>query len=104
MKYARVAGEIGKLDLSRYENIVFAGFFALTNSEKAVLKHLTAGGARILLEAGPGLEEQFAFLGLKAPAAFSRCRPRSCISTKLPISTAKFSSWRGCSKTRPPAT
>lgn len=69
MKYARVAGEIGKLDLARYENVIFAGFFALTNSEKAVLKHLAAGGAHILLEAGPGLEEQFAFLGLKAQAA-----------------------------------
>lgn len=72
MKYARVAGEIEKLDLSKYENIVFAGFFALTNSEKTVLKHLTARGARFLLQAGPGLEEQFAFLGRLLPSAAGR--------------------------------
>ncbi|MEK7720852.1 MAG: PD-(D/E)XK nuclease family protein, partial [Elusimicrobiota bacterium] len=63
VKYARVAGEIQKLDCARYENIIFSGFFALTNSEKAILKHLSARGARIILEPGPGLEEQFAFLG-----------------------------------------
>ncbi|MBI4352079.1 MAG: PD-(D/E)XK nuclease family protein [Elusimicrobia bacterium] len=76
MKYARVAGEIGKLDLSKYENIVFAGFFALTNSEKAVLKHLSARGAHVLLEAGPGLEEQFAFLGKSPPPAAAHKQPR----------------------------
>ncbi|MDO8804928.1 MAG: PD-(D/E)XK nuclease family protein [Elusimicrobiota bacterium] len=67
MKYARVAEEIEKLDCARYENMIFAGFFALTNSEKAVLKHLSARGAHILLEPGPGLPEQFAFLGSGIP-------------------------------------
>jgi len=72
MKYARVAGEIGKFDHKRYENIIFAGFFALTNAEKAVLKHLSARGAHLLLEAGPGLEEQFQFLELPLPVSGSR--------------------------------
>ena len=67
MKYARVAGEIEKFGHARYENIIFAGFFALTNSEKAVLKHLAAHGAHLLLEPGPGLEEQFSFLGSDIP-------------------------------------
>ena len=68
MKYARVAGEIETLDHARYENIVYAGYFALTGAERTSLKHLAARGAHILLEPGPGLEEQFAFLG-PVPAA-----------------------------------
>lgn len=63
MKYAAVAENIGRFDTAKYENVVFAGLFALTASEKAMLKALTARGARVLLEPGPGLEEQFAFLG-----------------------------------------
>ncbi len=63
MKYARVAAQAGRLDLGKYENIIFAGFFALTASEKAILKYLSSRGAHILLEAGPGLSEQFSFLG-----------------------------------------
>ncbi len=69
VKYARVAGEIGRFDRKKYENIVFAGFFALTNSEKAILKQLAGSGAYIILEPGPGLEEQFSFTGVKLPAA-----------------------------------
>lgn len=63
MKYALVADGVAGLDLGEYENIVFAGLFALTASEKEILKHLVPRGARVLLEPGPGLEEQFAFLG-----------------------------------------
>ena len=63
VKYAGVAGGMEKLDHKRYENIIFAGFFALTNAEKAIFKHLFARGAHIILEPGPGLEEQFQFLG-----------------------------------------
>ena len=70
VKYVRVAEEIEKLDRAKYENIIFAGFFALTGAEKAVLKHLAGRGAHILLEPGPGLEERFAFLGeVRQPAA-----------------------------------
>jgi CRISPR/Cas system-associated exonuclease Cas4 (RecB family) len=75
MKYARVAAEIERFDHKKYEQIVFAGFFALTNSEKTVLKHLAGRGARLLLEPGPGLEEQFSFLG-PLPAAKPAPAPR----------------------------
>jgi len=70
MKYAKVAAEIGRFGHKRYENIIFAGFFALTNAEKAILKHLAAHGARVILESGPGLKNQFAFLG-ELPSASS---------------------------------
>ncbi len=71
VKYAGAAAKIEKFDHARYENIIFAGFFALTNAEKTILKSLCARGAHILLEAGPGLEEQFRFLdpGLALPDA-----------------------------------
>ena len=75
VKYAAVAEKIGDLDIKKYERIVFAGFFALTNAEKAILKNLTGRGAHILLEPGPGLEEQFAFLG-EMPKAPASARPQ----------------------------
>jgi len=76
MKYAAVAERIAEFDDKKYENIVFAGLFALTASEKAILKHLAARGARVLLEPGPGLEEQFAFLGkAEQPPAPERAAP-----------------------------
>jgi CRISPR/Cas system-associated exonuclease Cas4 (RecB family) len=73
-KYARVAQGIAGFDHKRYEKIIFAGFFALTQSEKVILKHLAANGAQVLLEPGPGLEEQFAFLA-PATGAFPAAAP-----------------------------
>ncbi len=67
-KYARVAARIGELDLAPHKGAVFAGFFALTGAERAVLKHLAGRGARLLLAPGPGVDEQFSFLG-RLPAA-----------------------------------
>ncbi|MEW5907231.1 MAG: PD-(D/E)XK nuclease family protein [Elusimicrobiota bacterium] len=76
MKYSAVAEGVAGLDLGEYENIIFAGLFALTASEKAILKHLASRGARVLLEPGPGLEEQFAFLGkAEQPPAEERPAP-----------------------------
>lgn len=63
MKYAAAVEGIARWDSARFKTIVFAGFFALSASEKALLRALAARGAVILLEPGPGLEEQFAFLG-----------------------------------------
>ena len=67
-RYAAVAAGIDRLDVSGYENMVFAGFFALTASEKNILRRLGSEGAQLLLEPGPGLAEQFAFLGNSLPA------------------------------------
>ncbi|HOI42267.1 MAG TPA: PD-(D/E)XK nuclease family protein, partial [Elusimicrobiales bacterium] len=76
MKYSLAADGVAGLDLGEYENIIFAGLFALTASEKAILKHLASRGARVLLEPGPGLEEQFAFLGkAEQPPAEERAAP-----------------------------
>lgn len=86
MKYAAVAARIPALDTARYQNIVFAGFFALTNAEKAVIKHLAENGARLLLEPGPGLSSQFSFLssGLQAQAAERHAVPLELHFYKAP--------------------
>jgi len=77
MKYARVAGEIEKFDQARYENLIFAGFFSLTGAEKVIIKHLAGRGAHILLADGPGLEEQFRFLGSGFPSSAADHSPRT---------------------------
>jgi CRISPR/Cas system-associated exonuclease Cas4 (RecB family) len=86
MKYAAVAAGISKFDAAKYENIIFAGFFALTNSEKIVVKHLAAAGAHIILEPGPGLAEQFSFLSssIQAQAAQRQALPEKLHFYKAP--------------------
>ena len=86
MKYAEVAQNVSRLAADKYENVVFAGFFALTGAEKAVLRGLTGRGAQLLLEPGPGLAEQFAFLGnsLQAAAAERQALPEKLRFYKAP--------------------
>ncbi len=86
VKYASVAAGIKGFDSGKYEDIIFAGFFALTSSEKAVLKHLASRGARIILEPGPGLAEQFSFLGgsVQALAAGRQAAPAKLHFYKAP--------------------
>jgi hypothetical protein len=86
MKYAAVAGRISALDVSRYQNMVFAGFFSLTNAERTILKHLADNGARLLLEPGPGLAGQFSFLssGLQAQLAERHSVPLNLHFYKAP--------------------
>jgi PD-(D/E)XK nuclease superfamily protein len=63
LKYANASKDIEKFDSTKYENIIFAGFFALTESEKVILKYLCKeNNLSLILESGPGLIEQFAFL------------------------------------------
>lgn len=86
MKYAAVAANIAKLDTGKYRNIVFAGFYAPANSEKTIIRHLAENGARLLLEPGPGLAEQFSFLssGLQAQAAERHAVPLKLHFYKAP--------------------
>lgn len=86
MKYATVAGRIGEFGAEKYENIIFSGLFALTNSEKAILKDLASRGAGIILEPGPGLAEQFSFLGgsVQALAAERHAPPEKLYFHRAP--------------------
>ncbi|MBU2529918.1 MAG: PD-(D/E)XK nuclease family protein [Elusimicrobia bacterium] len=66
LKYSNTVRDIENFDSGKYENIIFAGFFALTASEKAILKFLCKekeqNNVSLMLESGPGLIEQFSFL------------------------------------------
>ncbi|MBU2573506.1 MAG: PD-(D/E)XK nuclease family protein [Elusimicrobia bacterium] len=93
MKYAEAAGKISQFNHKRYENIIFAGFFALTNAEKIILKHLSNYNAQVLLESGPGLEEQFQFLELSSPVTSHRSQVTSnqspVTSNRSPVTSHK---------------
>lgn len=86
MKYAAVGAAIDRFDAAKYENVIFAGFFALTAAEKAILRRLGAAGAHLLLEPGPGLAEQFSFLpaGIQALAAERQAPPEALRFYKAP--------------------
>ncbi|MDA8245112.1 MAG: PD-(D/E)XK nuclease family protein [Elusimicrobia bacterium] len=86
MRYAAVSERIADFDAGKYEAVVFAGFFALTASEKKIVAHLAGRGARLLLEPGPGLAEQFGFPGggLQALAAERTARPGKLRFYKAP--------------------
>ena len=86
MKYAAVAEKIAGFGAVKRENVIFAGFFALTAAEKTVLRHLAGAGAQLLLEPGPGLAEQFSFLGnsLQARLAGRQAPPRTLRLYKAP--------------------
>ena len=40
MKYEFLAGKLGELDFGEFENVVFAGFFALTGSEQKIFQRM----------------------------------------------------------------
>ena len=63
LKYTNASKDIENFEATKYENIIFAGFFALTASEKAILKYLCKeNNISVILESGPGLIDQFSFL------------------------------------------
>jgi len=52
------------MDLKGRKNILFAGFFAFTKSEKEILRRISAlPNAGFLFHKGPGLSENLGFLG-----------------------------------------
>jgi len=66
LKYAKAAEKIQDIDLGN-KKIITAGFFALTASEKKIFTALSKLPCSvILLQEGPGLEEQFQFPELRS--------------------------------------
>ncbi|HOW88877.1 MAG TPA: PD-(D/E)XK nuclease family protein [Elusimicrobiales bacterium] len=94
-KYAAAAERISDFDHRPYSAIVLAGFFALTAAEKAIFRHLAGLGAHILLQDGPGLEEQFSFLAShfptsRPPAPISRPPDRRPPTSDSPCPVLRF--------------
>ncbi len=65
MSYRMAAGRVGDSDINKYEKIVFAGFFALTQAEKVLFrKLLTNGNAVFIFQETEGLEGKIRDLGV----------------------------------------
>ena len=65
MKYRTVAEKITTIDFDEYSKIVVAGFFALTNSEQTILRHLNAlDNVVLIFQNGPGVGNQLRKLGV----------------------------------------
>ncbi len=66
MKYRTVAEKFEKFDFSKYEKIVFAGFYAFTNVEKIIVKKLLKQkNAIIIFQDGIGLGERLQSIGIQ---------------------------------------
>ena len=75
MKYRMVADAIETIRFDVWRKIVFAGFFAFTNSEKTIFKHLLARDDVIqIFQDGAGLGHQMKELGVTAELAASSMR------------------------------
>lgn len=58
LRYKKVGEEIENVDFSPFKKIIFAGFFALTNSEKRMFSHLTRDDRVIFIfQNGPEIEK-----------------------------------------------
>ncbi len=65
MRYRMAVGHIGGSNISKYEKIVVAGFFALTQAEKVLFrKLLTSDNAVFVFQDGEGLGETLKGLGI----------------------------------------
>lgn len=63
-KYAAVAENIENIDLSEYENIIFAGFFRFRKSEEKIASYLLNKNAELLLVRNKLLNDSMRFLHL----------------------------------------
>ena len=67
MKYRAVAGKIESIDFTECRKIVFAGFFALTTSERAILQHMSRLDSVVqIFQNGPGIAARLKELGASA--------------------------------------
>lgn len=65
LRYRKVAEEIQSINLENYNNVVVAGFFALTESEKRILENLkTRHNSVFVFQKGPHIEEIYEKLSL----------------------------------------
>ena len=69
MKYRMVAEKVAAIDFTECSKIIFAGFFALTNSELIILRHLnTLENSVLIFQNGPGMGNRLKEIGLSLEA------------------------------------
>jgi len=67
LRYRVVSAEIDRLNLDRFKMVIFAGFFALTESEKAIFKSLMKRKDTLLIfHEGEGIKQKLSDLGITA--------------------------------------
>lgn len=66
LRYCRAARDIGAAGMGEFEQIIFAGFFALTKSEKTLFRKLSSeNNIAFLFSEGAGIREKITESGLK---------------------------------------
>lgn len=65
--YAAVASRIETLDISGYRSVILAGFFAFTQTEETIVRHLLSlKNVRFLFQEGEGIAQTLESFGLRA--------------------------------------
>ena len=75
-RYCIVSEKIDRLDLDRFEKVIFAGFFALTKSEKNIFKSLMhRGNTLFIFQEGEGMKKKLSDLGIETEKQFPFTEP-----------------------------
>jgi ATP-dependent helicase/nuclease subunit B len=76
-RYRTIAAECGLFDVTDYSHVIFAGFFALTASERTVLHHLgQQANVTFVLQKGPAIESLINDLGIEVEEQGALSTPR----------------------------
>ncbi|MBI5215089.1 MAG: PD-(D/E)XK nuclease family protein [Ignavibacteriae bacterium] len=63
--YRTVAGKIGEINLEQFQQIIFAGFYAFTNTEKKIITNLLEReNVSFIFQDGIGLQQQLQHIGI----------------------------------------
>jgi ATP-dependent helicase/nuclease subunit B len=75
-RYRAVSEQIDRLHLGRFEKVVAAGFFALTESEQAIFKSLAKrGNTLFIFQEGDGIKKKLSGLGMAVQKDFAPAEP-----------------------------
>ena len=75
-RYRAVSENIDRLNLDRFERVILAGFFALTESEKKIFESLMEReNASFIFQGGEGMKKKLSELGIPAQSGFAATEP-----------------------------
>ena len=75
-RYRAVSEKIDRLNLDRFQKVIAAGFFALTQSEKNIFRSLMRReNTLFIFQEGEGMKKKLSDLGMPAPGGFHSPEP-----------------------------
>jgi len=75
-RYRVVSESIDRLNVDRFEKVILAGFFALTESEKKIFRSLLGkGNTLFIFQDGEGMRKKLSDLGISAIKKFNATEP-----------------------------